>query len=171
MSQTLSRVSATIASLLLVIPSTQRSTRRFEPKLPCGKYSGKYNAHAPKGRPSKFLFLPVKSPHNKNIIHSALFCTVANLQLMLHASDLPCEAPGQPYFSSPYGFFKQSPPWLCSVEAQLVDLRTLTRQTMQCPTDSSTTSLLRRSRTRPLGFFRTLSKASSKCGRWAMQVP
>ena len=30
--------------------------------------------------------------------HSPLFCTVADLQLMLHDSDLPCE---QPYFSSP----------------------------------------------------------------------
>ena len=45
--------------------------------------------------------------------HSPLFCTVADLQLMLHDSDLPCEAPGQPYFSSPVGFFKQWPPWLC----------------------------------------------------------
>ena len=39
--------------------------------------------------------------------HSPLFCTVADLQLMLRDSDLPCEAPGQPYFSSPVGFFKQ----------------------------------------------------------------
>lgn len=39
--------------------------------------------------------------------HSPLFRTVADLQLMLHDSDLPCEAPGQPYFSSPAGFFKQ----------------------------------------------------------------
>ena len=45
--------------------------------------------------------------------HSPLFCTVADLQLMLRDSDLPCEAPGQPYFSSPVGFFKQWPPWLC----------------------------------------------------------
>ena len=66
--------------------------------------------------------------------HSRLFCTVADLQLMLHDSDLPCEAPGQPYFSSPAGF-KQWPPWLCRRRSWL---------TMQCPTDGSTTSLLRR---------------------------
>ena len=57
----------TLEALRHGVVNTEVNTQ-FEPKLPCGKYSEKYNAHAPKGRPSKFLFLSVKSPHNKNII-------------------------------------------------------------------------------------------------------
>ena len=42
-----------------------------------------------------------------------LYMSTQQEHLMLHDSDLPCEAPGQPYFSSPVGFFKQWPPWFC----------------------------------------------------------
>ena len=69
--------------------------------------------------------------------HSRLFCTVADLQLMLHDSaTCPARHRDNPIFLLLRASSNNDLPGFAGVEAQLVDLRTLNQQTMQCPTDA-----------------------------------
>ena len=127
----------TLEALRHGVVNTEVNTQ-FEPKLPCGKYSEKCNAHAPKGRPSKFLFLSVKSPHNKNII---ALCS-ARWQIYNWCFTI-ATCPAMRGTGTTLFFFSCG--LLQTMTSLVLQASRRSWLTMECPTESSTTSLLRRS--------------------------